>query len=260
MSTNKQSAGVKSVQIENQTALKVFKSAKVKATVKAIAAAKQDGDTADASRATHAMTFMQLAAAFIADANGKGVTDSGTQSANWVSNIKLMAEQLKAEGHACAEALTDKDGNVTGHKLVGYPANVASIAKGVVEYGIDITDVPRKDDKVDISYRDVATAVKLERASRRPTEVIALAEAKAAALDAFGDLLEVVSQDDDVPLINTLTDSLIAMKEQALEDLAIIATLESQAKKAAEVVNIDPGSEDDATDDGLPEADAVAAA
>ena len=227
----------KAIAKENETGLQVFDGKKVTAAVKAISAARTAGDEAKTIGATAAMSFMELVATFVTDANEAGVTDTSTQLDNWKANIALTARKLADNGHAAATHTTDKEGAVNGAKLVGYPANCDTTARGVVDFGIDITKVTPKDENKGVSYRDIAEAVRTEKASRRPQAVIDLAEAKQDAKEVFEELLAIVSQDDDTPLVRELVEALEAMKGKALADFALIAEMEKaeQAEKDAAV-------------------------
>lgn len=205
-------AGVKSVQTANKTALKGFPKSKVRAAFVAMAEAKVIADDQNDARSGKANDVCRLAMTFC-KANAD-VTDRTTLVQGWKDHLQGVVMELAVAGNKFAEliAADAKKGTANSARLTGYGQNVASIAKGCIEFSIDPDKI---DGAEEVSYRETRKAVEGARAEQRRAKdpALALLEDSTAKLDgAWKELRELVLSFKSPDLLNTLADQLIADK------------------------------------------------
>ena len=192
MATKKQNAGPnKAVAKANEAALVQFPKAKVTRAFEAMAGSAAEADNAAEAKANAALELVQLAHDF-RNANADATTETVIQG--WRDNLKLVTMELAVAGNKFAELTPAKDDKPATAKLTGYGNNVASIAKGSLEFDIEPGE----------SYRDTRKAVEAARAEHRrqaDPDAAALADAKEAAIDALESLRKAVFETGDAGLI-----------------------------------------------------------
>lgn len=177
-----------------------------------------------------------------AEAYGKAARevtqDVTTILADWRENMRGLAMEMAVAGHKFASLTKGKDGKPDTAKLTGTGDNVASIAKGVVDFGLTLAqDVPQATDG-ELSYRDVRAEVERLRKERRDAanpDAALLRDAKAACDDQWTALRELVFGTDDLELVEALTAALAEMqkREQAAQDEAAQVEAEAEQQEAA---------------------------
>lgn len=230
MTTNKDKGGPaaanKAIVKANNSALKGFPKAKLRTAFDNMATLAKTGDDANESRQAAALGVIILADTF---AGKNSEADNDTIVTGWRDHLKLLVMELAVAGNRFAELTEGKGDNAATAKLTGYGNNVASIAKGVLEFRGDDTPIVIGD-----SYREVRTAVEAKRAEARraadPDGAI-LADAKQAADDAWGELRKVIFETGDAGNIDQLREVL----EGQLSDVQ--AQLIAQADTEAEAHN-----------------------
>jgi hypothetical protein len=239
MSTNKsKSADKGAVKQAAQADLNCFPKAKLEQALEALAAGKTAQGEAATSAASASLELARIAAEYSTEAHAKATKVSskaashGVVMGDWRDNMRLVALELAASGSPFAESSTNKAGETVG-KLTGTGNNVMSIAKGVVDFELDI-DADCKNEDGEVSYRSVRATVEAKRAERRAQEnpeAAKLAAAKESAREAWKALSKIIFDTDDIELIETLTESLESMAEAETKALEIAAEIE--AEKAA---------------------------
>lgn len=218
MATNK-SADVKSVQETNKAAINCFPKAKLMAALDILAHGKGAEGDAKNEAASASLLLTEIAADYGVEAHAIASDDTSTVLADWKANVRAMALELAAAGSPFAETATAKNGDTIG-KLTGTGNNVLSIAKGVVDFRLNIADCANEDGEV--SYRSVRATVEAARAARRAEEnpeMAALADAKEAARQAWKELAKLVFDTGDIGLIQDLTQMLVETTEVNQQDI-----------------------------------------
>ena len=235
----------------NEAALKGFPRAKLKAAFVAMAALATDSDKATEARQAAALDVCVLAAQFVGK-NDKAHLD--TVVTGWRDEFKTVAMELAVSGNRFAELKEGKGDQPATAKLTGYGNNVASIAKGVIEFSGDEEPVVLGE-----SYREVRTAVEAKRADARrasdPDGAI-LADAKQAADDAWTELRKVIFDTGDAGNINQLREVLEGQLSDVQAQLIAQADLQELAKAVEELTPEEMAALEAAT---APEAEAIAA-
>jgi len=235
MSTNKKAATKKALVKANETALKAFPTAKLREAFDTMATLADTGDNAAAERQAAALDVLMLAESYSIE---NTTADSGTVIQGWRDNLKVLTMELAVAGNRFAELKEGKGDNAATAKLTGYGNNVASIAKGVIEFDVVVNGNVE-------SYREARTIVETARAeARREADPAAaqLADAKAAADDMWKELRETVFSTGDLLNVEALTESLgLALEDvtaqieaaNAIEDAANAMALEEAEAEAA---------------------------
>ena len=227
MSSNKADQGQR--REANKQALNCFPKTKLRASLDVMAESKQVGDDAKEAKANAALKLCVSAESYSSKAHEICGDDTSTVLKDWREGVKLLAKEMAVDGHKFVEA-NEKDGVITA-RLSGYGNNVMSIAKGVVEYQVEIED--------EASYRDVRTTVEAIRATQRSNEAIELADSKQACKDAFAELTGIIFPLSDVELIDDLTQTLMELTETATAQAAEQAELEAHVETEAEAAESD---------------------
>lgn len=221
MATKKQSAGpAKAVAKANETALTRFPKTKVRSTFETMAGCANDSDAANEAKQNAALELVRLAHLY-REANAEATTE--TVVTGWRDNLKLVTMELAVSGNKFAELSPSKDDKPATAKLTGYGNNVASIAKGSLEFGIAPLD----------SYRDTRKAVEAARAEARRAadpDAALIADAKQAACEAWDGLRKAVFDTGDLELIRALTVTLDQMRDECEMAQAEADKLEAMAE------------------------------
>ena len=215
--------GNKAIVKANQTALKGFPKGKLKSAFELMAAKANDGDDSNDARQVAALDVCVMAVNF--RAKNDAVTDLTTVVQGWRDSIKVLAMELAIAGNRFAELREAKGDKPASAKLTGYGDNVASIAKGCIEHEIAPSD----------SYRETRKAVEAARNEARraadPNGAL-LADAKAEADTAWGELREVIFDLGEVAPVESLTEWLNDQREQVAAEIAERIKAEAEADKA----------------------------
>lgn len=199
MTAPSERAGIKSVSEAGKYALKGFPRSKIREAFEAMSASKETGDGANTAKQSAAFNVCKLAHKFRAT---NSEVDKQTAVKGWREHLSGVIMELAAAGNKFAELTQEKDKPATA-KLTGYGNNVASIAKGVIEFDLDPTTCV--DDKGASSYREVRKAVEAARLAARDADAIALAEAKATCDETWKELRKLVFDFNDKQLVVDLT-------------------------------------------------------
>lgn len=224
-------ADQKQVQAANEAAINCFPKGKLIACLDAMADGSQVVNEAGEAIGSASFQLVQLAQTYGVEARAV-VDDTSVILKDWRENQRLMATELAAQGHRFAS----KEGEKAA-KLTGTGDNVMSIAKGVVDFGVDTDKC--LDHEGNPSYRAVRSVVEAKRAERRAKEnpdAAKLAEAKTACREAAKELLTLVLGTNDIELIEILTESFGEMQgdEASRQDEAERIEQEAAEAKAAE--------------------------
>lgn len=209
MSKQTERANQKAKQKANQTALKGFEKAALKREFDAMAKDKAAGDTASESKQGHALKIVELAHKF--RSKQPDSVPRETIVKHWRENVKLLTMELAVSGNKFAVLKEGKDGAAPTAKLTGYGDNVASIARGMVEFDVEIGE----------SFRECREAVEAARAEYRRVndpDAAALSDAKGAADEAWQELRKAVFDTGHTGLIETLAQVLADAKAELLAD------------------------------------------
>ena len=223
MATRKKvSADQKQARKANANAVKGFPKSKLRTAFEVMADTTAAGDAASEARAVAALDVCQLAESFAVKNEG---VPTDTITAGWRDHLKGLIMELAVAGNRFAE-LTEADGDKPATaKLTGYGNNVASIAKGTIEFGIEAGDLQ--------SYRSVRQMVEARRAEARresDPDGAMLADAKAEAVEAWDDLRKAVFDTGDVGLIAGLT----AMLSDGLAEFEAAQAEQAEVEAEAE--------------------------
>jgi len=218
MASNKK-ADKKAVRKAAEFALKSFPKAKIKAAIETMAGKAGEADVASEAKAAAALDVCALAETF-RDVNMTEGAPCDVIAKGWTEHLKSVALDLAVAGNRFAELKEGKDGEAATAKLTGYGNNVASIAKGVIEFEITLDALPEGIDGVTEgapaeSYREVRKVVEATRAAKRrdaDPEAAALADAKAMTVEAWDALRVAVFGSEDQDLILGLADTLTELK------------------------------------------------
>ena len=217
----------------NKTATKAFPKAKLRKAFDTIGAKTAAVESTQAEKQAAALDVCKLAAGFVTANDG---IDVDTLVQGWRSNIKVLTKELAVAGNRFAELTEGKGDKPATAKLTGYGNNVASIAKGCIEYEIAPED----------SYRATREAVEAARAESRRLEFpdeAALSDARSALDATWSSLRETVCKPRDTGLIDSMADTLAEIKveferamdiTQAMEDFASDSATDEQIALIAE--------------------------
>ena len=151
--------------------------------------------------------------------------DRGTVIDGWRDNMALVTMELAVAGNRFAELSEGKDGKAPTAKLSGYGNNVASIAKGCIEF----------DDMLKESYNETRTAVQEKRREhRRATnpDLAQLQDSRDACDEAWKALRKITFDTNNVGLIDQITQLL--KDHHADVETALKADAEAEAQAEAE--------------------------
>jgi hypothetical protein len=224
MSTKK--AEQKAVAETGKAAINCFPKADIFNALQALADSKATEGDASKAAGSASLHVTELAAEYGKAAHEIANGDTSTVLGDWKANSRLLALELAAAGSPFAETSTNAAGDTVG-KLTGTGNNVMSIAKGVVDFRLNIADCVNEDGEV--SYRSVRQTVEAARAERRAQEnpeMAALADAKEAARESWKALSKVVFDTGDIQLIADLSAMLDETAEAATADIAAQAALD----------------------------------
>ena len=228
MATNKQKADVKAARKNGETALKKFPKAKLLGCFTRMAEQANAGDAAAEDRAMAALDVTRLAHDFAMN-NPEALNETVVKG--WRDNVKTLTMELALQGNRFAELKEGKEGAAPTAKLTGYGNNVASIAKGVIEFKIDPCESE--------SYREVRKEVEGARAEARrdaDPDAAALEDAKARCVEAWDAVRKAMFDTGDAGNIDTLTAALDDMRSdieaQLIAQADLDATVHAEAKAA----------------------------
>jgi hypothetical protein len=231
MATTK-TAGNKAAAKANEFALKGFPSAKLKTAFNKMAGAANEADGANEQKALAAFDVCELAERF-RDSNMVEGADCETIAKGWSEHLKSVAMDLAVSGNKFAELKEGKEGEAATARLTAYGANVASVAKGLIQEMVLLDCLPACDGIEEgtaaESYRDVRKVVEAKRAERRRNEnpdAALLADSKAECREAAAALLDTVFESGDYNLIDSLA--------EALRDMRAATIAQNQAQDEAD--------------------------
>lgn len=196
MSTNK--ADNKALNKANQTATKGFPKSKIKTAFGTMADLAGKGEAATEARQAAALDICKLAHGF---RTANADIDTETVAKGWRDNLALVTKELAVAGNRFAELTPAKGDKPETAKLTGYGNNVASIAKGCIEFDVEPME----------SYRETRKEIEAKRQEARRVEnpeLAALNDAKAACDEAWQELRKLVYGFNDTGLVGQLTDLL----------------------------------------------------
>jgi len=225
---SKQKADQRALRKANSTALKGFPKSKLKAAFDTMATLDADANAARESKGAAGLDIVNMAHAF-ADKNA-GI-DVSTIVEGWRENVKLITMELAVAGNRFAELIPAKDDKPARAKLTGYGNNVASIARGVIEYEIDPSTTAKDDEQP--TYRSVRDAVQYARDEARRAanpDIAALEDAKGACVEAWNALRDEAYQGNNLDLINLLTETLNQARHDLIEAKAHDDAAEAEAE------------------------------
>jgi hypothetical protein len=189
--------GNKAISKANQAAVKGFPKGKLRAAFDRMASNADSSEKANDDRQLAALDVCNLAVNF--RAANSDIQDLTTVVEGWRDHIKVLAMELALAGNRFAELREAKGDKAASAKLSGYGQNVASIAKGCIEHEITPSD----------SYRDTRKEVEAARNDAKrlaDPNGAALADAKAAADDAWSSLREVIFELGEIKPVENLTE------------------------------------------------------
>ena len=223
------------MQKANKAALNCYPMAKLETAINELAASKAQGNEAREGGESASLHIVRIAQDYASEA-ALIPDDITTVLSDWRAGQNVLALKLGAEGSKFAEVKEGKDGAPTTAKLTGTGNNVMSIAKGVVDFALDVDDCGSEEEAA--SYRTVRTVVESLRKERHdnanPEEAL-FELAKAEARAAFKALADCVFGQNDIALVESLTQSLTTALEVELEAIesAEATTREAAAAKSA---------------------------
>ena len=230
MATSKTAKPAKAIKAANDNALKGYPKAKMLQAFNKIGAAKDAEDTSAEDRASAAMDIVELAVAF-RTSNADATLE--TVVAGWRDNVRLTAMQLAVAGNRFAKVTPGKDGQPDKATLTGYGNNVASIAKGALEFELTADDMV--DDEGIRSFRATRRAVEARRAEARrlaDPDAAAFADEMAAADEAWRDLRSLIAESGKLGNAKALRQTLEGHAADIREQL--IAASDAAEQAAAE--------------------------
>jgi len=232
MATNKTKAkGNKAIVKANESALKGFPKAKLKAAFQSMATLATEADKATDARQMAAVTVCALAGHYAEDNNG---ADVATIANGWRDNLKLLTMELAVAGNRFAEIVEGKDKDkAPTAKLTGYGNNVASIAKGVIEFEVGML----AENGEPKSYREIRKDVEGLRAEQRrdsDPDAAELADAKSTCDDAWKELRSTIFGTGDAGNIDQLTETLMELLSDVQAQLIEQADLDKKAAAESE--------------------------
>lgn len=231
MSTNN-SADIKSVQACGKAAINCFPKAALIEAINHLADSKGMEGDAKLGASSASLAVATIAADYGLEAHTIANGDTSTVLADWKENVRAMALELAAAGSPFAETSVNKAGDTVG-KLTGTGNNVMSIAKGVVDFRLNIAECVNEDGEV--SYRSVRSTVEACRAERRAQEnpeLQELADAKENARESWAALAKIVFGTNDLGLIRDLAIMLDTAADTATVDLEAQAELDAEIAAA----------------------------
>jgi hypothetical protein len=188
----------KAIAKANQTALKGFPKSKLKKAFDVMAGKASDSDAATEARQAAALEVVRMAHDFAGKNDGVDVESLVT---GWRDNLQVLIMELAVAGNRFAELSEGKDGKAATAKLTGYGNNVASIAKGIIEFEAEPAE----------SYRETRKLIEGLRQEKRRTEnpeLAALTDSKSACDEAWKALRTRVFELNEIGSVNSLTEML----------------------------------------------------
>ena len=215
--------GNKAIVKANETALKGFPKGKLKAAFDKMAGNANDADSNNEQRQLAALDVCKMATAF--RAKNDSIKDLGTVVQGWRDSVKLLAMELAIANNRFAELREAKGDKPASAKLTGYGDNVASIAKGCIEFEIEPDD----------SYRETRKAVEAARNEARrladPSGAL-MADAKAEADEAYAELRALIFDMGELDAVQQLRDWLKGQHADVTAQLAERVKAEAEADQA----------------------------
>jgi len=230
MSSNKK-AGIKSVQKKGELALVKFPASKIRQAFTLMAETANAADSSNESRQAAALDVCMLAHEFRLS-NSKA--DIGTVADGWREHLKGITMELAVAGNRFAELKPGDGDKAATAKLTGYGNNVASIAKGCIEFDIDPADTAG-DGEGDASYRSVRKQVEAKRAEARrdaDPDAAKFADAVESLDDTFAELRKLIVGTGDVLNVNEVQGALSDMLADVTAQLLEQSDTEAEAKAA----------------------------
>jgi hypothetical protein len=224
--SKQQAKGNKAIVAANETGLQHFPASDLRKAFDSMAALANDADAATDSRQAAALDVLVLAESFAIDNES---ADTETIAAGWRDNLKVLTMELAVSGNRFAELKEGKGDSAATAKLTGYGNNVASIAKGVIQFDMAVNGNFE-------SYREARKAVEAARAEARrdsDPDAAALADAKAQADDTWKELRETVFATGDILNVEALTASLQDALSSVQDQIAAANAIEADADAAA---------------------------
>lgn len=187
----------------NEAALNTFPKRAIVDAMNTMAGFDQTSQAAQADRGNAAMELLIAVRAYAHEA--MEITDVDTIVGDYRENLRLVALELATANHPFAKLIPATDDKPARGQLTGYGANVASIAKGVIEHDIEIAEGD--------SYSDVRTAVQHARKESADPAVKQLREAKEACDKVWSDLRKEVFKTKSIEHIEALTLAVVELAE-----------------------------------------------
>lgn len=196
--TKQQAKANKTIAKANESALTAFPSI-IRKSFETIGSAANAADASQEEKSAAALDILRAITDWTRE-NSEATVE--TLVKGYGDQMAVLALILAAEGNRFAESSENKAGETVA-KLTGYGNNVKSIGKGVVEFELDAHGVE--------SYRDMRKQVEALREERRREEdpkAAELADAKAAADEAWQALRSRVFELGEIAAVESLTEML----------------------------------------------------
>ena len=236
-------------------AIQVVAKAAIKATFPKAKLLAQFAEMADGSTSEKTAQELKTATAYMVCSSADGYADKAFGNGNgqstdrhtileaWRGHWTLLIAELNAAGNPFVEL---GEANKKGEQkavMTGYGRNVASTARGVIEYDVAVIDSAG----AKLSYRDIDSAVKKARRAANPSDLRTAKEALTEAITEFRKLLQ-----SDVDLHGDATWMIqFASQQIGTHGTASLAAIRVVLEEGdiAGLVEVEPDPEDQDTGD-----------
>lgn len=214
----KQAGASKEIQEQNKNAIKAFGNVRkaVREDFDEMAKAKLTEDESSEQKNLGALHLCQHARQYLDDA-AKETEDRDLILKDWKDNMRQVTKEMAADGHIFAEMGEARGDNPPTPKLTGHGKNVASIARGVIELDVQLTD---KEGQPLESFTAVKNAVQEARRANDSKDVQLFREAVEECREVFRDALKAAKKTERLEQVEFLTE---AIREAAKEFEALNA-------------------------------------
>ena len=220
MTTNKtQANAAQSIQAANELACTGFPAAKVKAALVTLESGQTNENIAKNGKANTALELCVLAGDFVL-ANAD--VDTETVEKAWKQEVLNTGRELAVKGSQFFEVKESKKAEGESRIVMkGYGRNVISIATGLIHFGVAADfEAPKVQKHVpeegtgEVTFGILRKAVQAMRAEERrdaDPDAAAFEDAMALLDEAWTELRAKVKASNDLPIVEELTESLMAL-------------------------------------------------
>lgn len=238
--------GSKQIQAEGKLAIKGFNRAGMLKQLLAMGASREAEESAAQARNNASLAVCEHAWIVRQKCEAAGIP-AETAAKGFVTKWDGLLPELVKQGSPFVTVTEKADGSKI-YKTTGHANNVKSIAKGVIEEGINPAECLSKQDQKP-SYREVKQQVQDARAKGRPPEERQLVEARALLSEAIKEFRKVgnhrIDPDHIIMAVGYLETATAAVKD-ALAKQADLDAKAAELQKQAEAI---AGGEDEDEDD-----------